>query len=66
LEPAVQRSAKALFLLLGDLFDERAALAQLRVNIAHVVDHAKRTVAEERFPDAEPVPVANRAAHHPS
>ena len=43
-----------------------AALAQLRVNIAHVVDHAKRTVTEERLPDAEPVPVANRAAHHPS
>ena len=66
LKPAVERAAEALFLLLGDLLDERAALAQLRVDIAHVVDDAKGTVREERLADAEPVPVANRAAHHPA
>ena len=64
LKAPVQGSPEALFLLVRDLFDEGAALGELRIDIAHVVDDAKRAVMQEWLPDAEAVPVPNRPPHH--
>ena len=66
LKAAIERSTESLFLLLGDLLDEGSALDQLGVDIAHVVDDAKRAMVEKRFVNAEPMPMPNRATHDPA
>src|SRR5439155_8723307 len=65
-EPALERLAEANLLLLGDVGDEPAPLAQLAVVLAHEVDDLERHFVEERTRDAEAMPMADGAAHDPA
>ena len=66
LKSAIHGAAEAFLLLKRDVLDQGAALGELRVDVAHLVDDAKGAVMQERLPDAEPVSVTNRPPHDPA
>jgi len=65
LRALLERAAEALLLGGQPAVDRVPLRAQLRVGVAHDLDHAVGEPAQERRLDADRAPLLDRAAHHP-